>query len=174
MTHPHAVHFYDDTDILLSRLGAYIEKGLQANASVIVIARNEVLGQVKGCVAPEYRDRFVGLDAHTTLSSFMVEGLPDRSRFMQSVGGVVDRAARRSTHVYAFGEMVNILWEDGNHVAALQLEAFWNDLMKVYPFTLLCAYASDLMKSSQVSKSIICSEHSQIISYDDPLSAPAF
>ena len=93
---------------------------------------------------------------------------------MQSVGGVVDWAARRSTHVYAFGEMVNILWEDGNHVAALQLEAFWNDLMKVYPFTLLCAYASDPMKSSQVSKSIICSEHSQIISYDDPLSAPAF
>ena len=38
----------------------------------------------------------------------------------------------------AFGEMVALLWAEGNHAAAIRLEELWNDLQKVaFIFTLL-------------------------------------
>lgn len=103
----------------------------------------------------------------------MIDGLPDRNRFMQAVGGLVAQAAQRTSHVYAFGEMVNVFWKDGNYEAALQLEELWNDLAKQYPLTLLCAYAADLGNLSEASKSMICGLHSQVIGNDSSLSAPA-
>jgi hypothetical protein len=172
MAYAHAVHFYEDPDGLIKRLTAYIEKGLHSGGSVIVIARNSFLLQLKMQWLPAFQDRFVGLDADKTLTSFMVDGFPDRNRFMQAVGGLVSEAAQTSSHVYAFGEMVNLLWKDGKYEAALQLEELWNDLAKQYPLTLLCAYAADLENVSS-SKSSICELHSQVIGNDSSLSAPA-
>jgi hypothetical protein len=44
-------------------------------------------------------------------------------------------------NVRAYGEMVDILWQQGKRAAALALEEMWTDLAEVFPFDLLCAYA---------------------------------
>jgi hypothetical protein len=42
--------------------------------------------------------------------------------------------------VRVFGEMVALLWADGDRNGALVLEELWNDLTRRMSFPLLCAY----------------------------------
>ena len=39
------------------------------------------------------------------------------------------------------GEMVDILWQQGNESGAIRLEILWNQLASTYDFALLCGYA---------------------------------
>jgi hypothetical protein len=39
--------------------------------------------------------------------------------------------------------MVNILWRDGQQGAAIRLEEYWNELARLYPFSLFCGYMLD-------------------------------
>ena len=56
---------------------------------------------------------------------------------MESVGA----RGKRSVKVRAYGEMVDVLWQNANQSAAIALEEMWTDLGAVYPFDLLCGYA---------------------------------
>jgi hypothetical protein len=62
---------------------------------------------------------------------------------------VLKRALARSGPVRIFGEMVALLWNDGHHGAAVDLEALWNELAKQYAFSLLCAYPADIEASDE-------------------------
>src|SRR5438128_2163667 len=66
-------------------------------------------------------------DARETLAKFMVDGRPDPDRFETVVGSVVRTATLRA-RVSAYGEMVDVLWRDGQTSAALELEELWNGL----------------------------------------------
>lgn len=143
MKHSHTVHFYKDMVGLNERLTGYVEAGLSEGGSVIVISRTSMLAHLKARWLPLFQERFVGLDATKTLSKFMRDGKPDRERFLQVVGGYVAEFASRTPHVYAFGEMVALLWEEQNYYAAFQLESLWNELGAQYPLTSLCACSWD-------------------------------
>src|SRR6185503_5037963 len=84
--------------------------------------------------------RLIVRDARETLSTFMVDGMPDAARFHDVVGTVMARAVDEHRSVRAFGEMVALLWAEGRRDAALRLEELWNDLARTQPFSLLCAY----------------------------------
>ena len=43
--------------------------------------------------------------------------------------------------VRAYGEMVDLLWQEGNHEAAIVVEQYWNDLANLYRYSLLCGYS---------------------------------
>lgn len=174
MKHPHAVHFYKDMIGLNERLTAYVEAGLRAGGTVIVISRTHMLGHLKARWLPLFQERFVGLDVAKTLSRFMRDGKPDRDRFLQTVGGYVSEAASRGQQVYAFTDMVASLWEEQNYSAAFQVESLWNELGAQYPLTLLCAYSWDKVTSEEDADTRkICEAHSQVVAKDDPLSTPA-
>ena len=70
----------------------------------------------------------------------MVSGSPDPRLFNQVVGSLVAQLAEGGRGVRAFGEMVAILWEQGNRAAAVRLEELWNELQKTQTFALFCAY----------------------------------
>ena len=60
-------------------------------------------------------DRYVPLDAEETLSAFMVNGWPDEGRFIQTISSILHRARGKNRRkIRAFGEMVAILWAQGN------------------------------------------------------------
>ena len=42
--------------------------------------------------------------------------------------------------VSIYGEMVNLLWERGDVMAAMRLEGLWNELGAGIDFSLLCGY----------------------------------
>ena len=88
--------------------------------------------------------RYIALDATEVLSKFMADGRPDRLRFAETVGDIITRASATSRdqnrRVVAFGEMVALLWAEGQAEAAIELEKLWNELAKTYSFSLHCAY----------------------------------
>jgi len=86
-------------------------------------------------------------DAEITLQSILDEnGRISERRFHDVVGGLLREAGRRSPQrrVRAFGEMVDLLVDRGDQVAADVLERHWNELAAQLNFMLLCGYRLDL------------------------------
>jgi signal transduction histidine kinase len=109
--------------------------------------------------------RLVTLDAAETLSLFIRNGSPDPRRFEETVGAVVARAAEAGKRVRAFGEMVALLWADGNAHAALELEGLWNGLQKTREFRLFCAYPLKSFEGETQGSKLgsVCATHSHVI-----------
>ena len=75
-----------------------------------------------------------------------MDGQLDEHLFRDVLGGVLAEAQRRSStgHVRAFGEMVGLLWVEGDRAAATRLEEYWNDLLRGAACSLFCAYPIDI------------------------------
>ena len=102
------------------------------------------------------------LDAHDTLSKFMVDGMPSWERFRAVIGPVIESVAGPSRRkVRAYGEMVDVLWQRGEQQAAICLEEMWNDLRHHHDFNLLCAYANDSQYSAH-GIAQICGVHTHV------------
>ncbi len=113
------------------------------------------------------------LDARETLAQFMVDGRPDRARFFRVLDEAMVRATRgrQGVRVRAYGEMVDLLWRDGEKTAALALEELWNEAGREYSFSLLCAYvmANFYKGGDGASFADVCSMHSHVL---PPQTAP--
>ena len=75
-------------------------------------------------------------------------------------------AERSSTRfVFAFGEMVALLYAAGNPAGAIRVEQLWNELAQRQSFSLYCAYPlSSLEKNLDVDALVeICAEHALTI-----------
>jgi PAS domain S-box-containing protein len=175
--HGHNVQFYEKDGALLDELGRFFGAAILAGDSALVIATKSHLDELKGRLSKRGLDlvliaqqrRFVCLDASETLSEIMVDGWPNPARFTHVMGSILSElssaAQGQVPRVAAFGEMVAVLWADGNADAAIQLEHLWNDLARTHTFDLLCAYPmhcfsrmSDVFQLQQV-----CSAHAQLI-----------
>ena len=148
----HIVHFYDDDDALAATVADFLAEGLVSNQPLVAIAtparREAFLARLrsKGFDLEYLRrsGRFVLLDARDTLTQVMDGGAPNPRKFDTCVGAVVERTRRDNGHatVRAFGEMVDLLWQEGNTSGAIRLEELWNALGSRCALSLLCAYAA--------------------------------
>lgn len=153
--HDHFVQLYDSDPFLVGSMARFMAPGLFGDDAAIVVATKPHRESLEhaltkaGCdlKAAAEQGRYVSLDAAEMLSRFMVDGTPDPMRFMDSIGGLVARTAPTGRRVRIFGEMVALLWADGNMTAAIELEKLWNDLANVHPFTLFCAYPVTVLPS---------------------------
>jgi hypothetical protein len=148
----HLVQFYDaDPAALVANVAAFIDEGLNAGDSIVVIASPEHRDAFLAALGSsrDQRDvrarRLVVLDAAATLAQFMVDGRPNWRRFDTVVGAVIRglRRAKPGARLRAYGEMVGLLWAAGQTDAAVELEKFWNVLLGGEEFTLYCAYPVD-------------------------------
>jgi diguanylate cyclase (GGDEF)-like protein len=165
----HAAHFYDDDDDLLPALAGYISAGLFRD-NVVVIASAEHRRQLRQRLDPDLlaaargSNRYVELDAAETLSRFMRNGFPDPDLFQMVVGSTILRSTTHQTRVRAYGEMVSLLWAEGNAAATLRLEVLWSDLQRRIPFPLLCAYPMrDFPNEPDNGFDEICSHHTRLL-----------
>jgi PAS domain S-box-containing protein len=95
----------------------------------------------------------------------MVDGMPDRGRFVSSVGGLVERAVAGGRPLRAFGEMVALLALDGNTAAAVRLEELWNELGGRYSFGLFCAYPINRLAGPEFGALMgdVCATHARVV-----------
>jgi PAS domain S-box-containing protein len=143
----HAVQFYEDEAFLFRVVGAFLAEGLTAGEPAIVVAtphHREGFLQALGTHDVDLdlalsQARLIFLDAQETLATFMVDRLPDQERFMRSVGRLVEEKGGKA-RVRIFGEMVDLLWQEGQRQAAIRLEEIWNALIGKHEVSLLCAY----------------------------------
>jgi PAS domain S-box-containing protein len=171
----HLVQFYDDDGFLCDKVGDYILGGLAAGEPVIVIATEaHRLAFVQRLVERSFdvqRAQTSGqltlLDARETLSKFMVGMLPDWERFRAAVGAVIEksRVGREGKKIRAYGEMVDLLWKEGNRSAAIRLEHLWNDLGELYSFSLFCAYSmrNFAQEADADQFHLVCHAHSHVL-----------
>jgi signal transduction histidine kinase len=175
--HAHTVQFYGEDTSLLEDLSHFIGTALVAGDSAVVIAtkshRDELtlLLQSRGFDMTKaiQQDRYIALDAAETMGKFMVDGWPDAGLVTEVVGRILAQlttsAIGKTPHVAAFGEMVALLWAQGNGDGALRLEQLWNNLTRIYPISLRCAYPMSGFERENHGDSLlkICGEHSHVI-----------
>lgn len=168
----HVVQIYENQDIFLDSLAGFVGGGINAGECVIVIAtaihlealKDKIEGfgiQLDTLISD---DRYIAVDAEEMLSKFMVNGWPDEQLFINAVSGLMDKAAVRNRRIRAFGEMVAILWAQGNAGATVNLEYLWNRFCAKQEFCLFCAYPKSGF-TNDMNKSIndICGCHTKMI-----------
>ena len=176
--HRHEVLFYSDDAVLLDSVTRFIVGALQAGNAAIVLAtkshRDGLLQRLKaGGVDTDValqQGTYISLDAADTLSSIMVNDMPDPVRFFGGIGGFIKSAAKAAKlerpQVAVFGEAVALLQADGKADAAIRFEQLGNDLAKTFKVDILCGYPLRSFhgeKNKDVFQSI-CAEHSAVYS----------
>jgi signal transduction histidine kinase len=171
----HVVQFYEDDDFLCETVADYLREGVGLGEPVLVIAAEPHIDGTSTHLRAmgvdvarlSHSGRLLCIDAEQMLSTFMVGGMPDPRRFRDAVGGALDALRSRGgcTSVRAYGEMVDLLWRDGNREAALRLEALWNDIAQAHPLSLLCAYRMDNFASSRDAGPLVkvCASHARAL-----------
>jgi DNA-binding NarL/FixJ family response regulator len=175
----HEVQFYSDDSSFLVGFTGFIETALKAGNVVIVVAteshRKSLLTRLRehgvDTASAMQRGSYIALDVADTLSTFMVDDMPDRARFLKVVGDLVTTAAQSAKgvcpRVAACGECAPILWAQGKGNAAVQLEHLWDEVARTSDMDILCGYVAGSAQR-QHERDIydrICAEHSAVYSY---------
>jgi hypothetical protein len=170
LTRDHFVQTYVQSRDLVDSLAVFAGAGLGKGDAVVVVARPGHAKALEDRLAADAFDvkdledwgQLRILDAVGVLEEFMVAGRPDRERFRAICTGLIAKArvCSRTGRVRIYGEMVDVLWQQGNVAAASQLEAYWNEIIHAFCIPLFCAYrvAGDCTLPEELSRA-----HSHVI-----------
>ena len=177
IVHHHEVGFYSTDRCFLDDLTQFIGAALKAGNAAIVVAtgshRDSLLPRLQAygldMGAAIEQGRYIALDAADMLSTFMVNGVPDPTRFVEGFGNLIltaGKAAMGIPHVRIFGECVHLLWAQGRVEAAIQLEKLGNQLAQTYNVDILCGYSLGNVQGGMDSHCFqrICAEHTAVYS----------
>jgi hypothetical protein len=170
----HVVQFYENDSELLSAVAAYLTSGAQADDSVaIVIATEDHLRafqlelEARGVdiARASAAGRFIVLDARAAMATMIVDGQVDHGAFREVIGGLVSKASAAGRAVRVYGEIVALLWDAGNVLAAIELERLWNELAGEQSFSLFCAYPAASVAGSHHAEALhqVCHLHSAVL-----------
>ena len=162
-------------------LSRYVADALRAGDGVVVVATPEHRSLLAQALSQQGVDpssarrtgRFCEADAAETLGAFRSgDGVIDAALFESTVGGVLDAAGAGGRPVRVFGEMVALLWDEGDVAGALELEGLWNDLAGAREFTLLCGYPTSALRdpAELAPGTQVCRLHSEVLPPDSYLS----
>ena len=176
----HIVQFYEDDHYLADAVAEFLASGLRAGGRAIVIARPEhrrlfadrLRRKGYACAESGTSGLITFADAAGTLRTFMRGTMPDEAQFVREIAPLL-RSPSGNGHpsppTRAYGEMVDVLWNEGNPHAAIRLEELWNalrqELAGEHPFSLLCTYplSNFLEQSDGAAFDAICRHHSAVI-----------
>ena len=141
----HVVHFYATDDELLDVAGEFLTEGLLLGESCLVVATpihgRDLQARCDANGTAALKGRLILVDAVDTLRRFMEEGSPVAADFNAVIVDILRRLpANAPRRVY--GEMVGVLWSEGNVAGAIRVEELWNTLAAQMRFSLFCAYPS--------------------------------
>jgi hypothetical protein len=168
----HLVQIYEEDGACLNALEGFVIGGLGAGDGVVVIATPAHLNSLEARISAKgfnlssarARDQYIELDAEETLSKFIVNGWPDEKLFGEVVNNIINRAKGRRRRVRAFGEMVAVLWAQGNQGGTVRLEHLWNKFCQREMLSLFCAYPkTGFTQDADESVKEICAAHSRVI-----------
>ena len=145
----HLVTFYEDDRFLAEVVAGYLADGLEQGETALVVATPEHRAAFAASLAAGGADldllraagRYLELDAATTLASLRgADGGIDRATFTAEIGGLLRRLTADGHRLRVYGEMVSLLWAEGELDLALFLEDRWNHLLDRLALPLLCGY----------------------------------
>jgi hypothetical protein len=169
----HVLQVYENDGVFLDALTGFVGGGINAGDASIVIATDkhtrslEIRLESYGINVHDLirEKRYIPLDAEQTLSRFMINGWPDENLFIATVSEILQNGRGNTNRkIRAFGEMVAVLWAQGNNGATVRLEHLWNKFCQSEKFCLFCAYPKSGF-TADLADSIdhICSAHAKMI-----------
>jgi hypothetical protein len=168
----HVIQLFDTAESLASAVSAFLNEGWARGDHLLVVAkpahwtRTAEELERRGCpVMKAIKDgRLRVLDAATTLARITRFGVVDRQLFLDHLGALVGRLVAESTGVRIYGEMVELLAEEGDLLGAQLLERLWNELSERQPFTLFCGYSAAHFTDAHALPALhaICSAHTRV------------
>jgi hypothetical protein len=168
----HVVQIYENDETFLEVLSGFVGGGINSGDCVIAIATEQHLAALDNRLwsigvhvdSLISNGQYIPIIAEEALKEFMVSGWPDEEKFRKFLNLLLKRARKHNRPVRAFGEMVALLWAEGNSGATVRLEHLWEQFCASENFCLFCAYpktgtTQDIMESLQN----ICSSHTKMI-----------
>lgn len=145
----HRSHFYDDESDLAATVATFLEPAFEQQLAILAIGTTPHLTAIEehfrslghDVDAARASGQYVPVDAERSLPRLMVDGQPSKERFEELVGSRLAHLSKAHGGVRAFGELVNLLWRDGQRQAALRLEELWNDALGYHPCSVVCGYS---------------------------------
>jgi hypothetical protein len=172
----HAAKFYDSDQSLCSTVADFLSAGLVSGDPALVIATSVHAAMIEEALGNRLIDvlrarrggDLVMLDAEEMLGTFMSGGLPDADLFTEHVGAIFQQIlrGRGNAVIRAYGEMVDVLWKQGNSEGAIALEILWNKLALRHAFSLLCGYSMGNFFKQAEQFHDICRLHTHVFDPD--------
>ncbi|MDT7815939.1 MAG: two-component system, NarL family, nitrate/nitrite response regulator NarL [Acidobacteriaceae bacterium] len=178
ITRSHEVEFYSDDAAFVVGFTRFIEAALESGNAVIVVAteshRKSLLQRLRehgvDIVAAVKQGHYVSLDVVDTLSTFMVNDLPDPARFLKVAGNLVAATAKASRGIAPVLQLVvNVLLScgsKGRRMRRLRSNTYGTRSPRAAKVDILCGYVLNSFQREHESHIYerICAKHSAVSS----------
>ena len=169
----HFVQLYDSDSYLTETVCDFIGTGLHNGEEAVVIATRAHRESLERALsrsgldltAARVEGQYLTLDAASTLSRFMVNGDIDFALLDKTIANSDALRTIEGRRLRIYGEMVALLWKDGNVSAAIRLEDYWNSLLDIQPVKLMCGYPMECFSRESDTESFndVCDIHSSAL-----------
>lgn len=170
--HDHLVAFYEHEDFLTTLVVNFLEPVLSGDTNGLVLATRahtrtfiaDLADQHPDLTAALETERLVFRDARVVRDQLRKAGLSTIDNFSAVLGDDIEQLAGTGEPLRICGEVVALMWEDGDLTGALALEDTWNRFATMHAFDLLCAYP---MRSFARPESVraflhVCQRHTAV------------
>jgi hypothetical protein len=175
----HIVQLYQDQQFL-NRAVCRFAAGAIANGEGVILVptaahweafRPRLEAEGVDVKAAQDSGQLTVVDADETLPRFMKDAMPDAPVFLGLAAEVISKARGEGRYpkVRWWGEMVNVLWEQGNVAASMSLEDQFDRLAKHHEIAIFCSFVMDNFNSEVHSRLLprLGQNHSHLIPVED-------
>jgi hypothetical protein len=175
----HIVQLYQDQQFLNRAVCRFAAAALANGEGVILVPtiahwdafRPRLEAEGIDVKAAQNRGQLTIVDADDLLPSFMREAMPDSPLFLGLAADVITRARGdgRYPRVRWWGEMVNILWEQGEVAASMNLEDLFDQLAHENDIAIFCSFLMDNFNGEVHARMLprLGENHSHLIPVED-------
>ena len=146
----HAISFFASPQQLCEEIASFVAQGLRQGEPALIVTNPAHRAGISAELGARGVDvdatveagDLVFADAEETLAALMKNGMPDSALYHEKVGTAVRQLLRgRPGPVRIFGDMVDLLWQRGEHDAAIRIELLSNQLAMKEPISVICGYS---------------------------------
>ncbi|MGH7767244.1 MAG: MEDS domain-containing protein [Candidatus Binatia bacterium] len=171
----HIVQLYQDDEFFGAAVSHFAAEGLLRRESIITVATAPHWDNIstrlsdKGFDLAELRRRgqLTLLDADETLPKFLVKDMPDARTFKGLAQATIKKARAENYYprVRWWGEMVNVLYVDGNGRASTRLEELFDEVAHEESIAIFCSFSMDKFDRSVYDGPLqdVCRTHAHLI-----------
>ena len=156
----HMVRFYENDVFLTEAVASCIKLGLQLNDTLIVRVPASHRTALRKVLTPDElaNKHLMFFDTTSLLTKVMGDDWPNQRKFMKVLGRRI-QVAYQAVRGRVLGEMLGVLWAEGECRAAIRLEELWNTRQTTHPFSRLHAYLHSAVTSKEDPQSLFAVRH---------------